>query len=139
MKKSKKGRSTTGAENSFEDVHVHDRDEPIEGGKRKHQDTDAKQKKKRRKDSDVVEKPATEPSPAAVVDFLSKHAIAIHTADSDKITPIISFAQLDIPVDLRSAFATFEEPTPIQACTWPPALQGRDLIGIAETGRQVSI
>ncbi|KAG1845107.1 P-loop containing nucleoside triphosphate hydrolase protein [Suillus subalutaceus] len=26
------------------------------------------------------------------------------------------------------------EPTPIQACTWPPALKGKDVVGIAETG-----
>lgn len=30
--------------------------------------------------------------------------------------------------------AGFVEPTPIQAQGWPMALEGRDLIGIAETG-----
>ncbi|KAF8350285.1 P-loop containing nucleoside triphosphate hydrolase protein [Amanita rubescens] len=49
-------------------------------------------------------------------------------------TPIISFSQLDIPDQLRTAFTGFKEPTPIQACTWPPGLKGHDIVGIAETG-----
>lgn len=50
------------------------------------------------------------------------------------MTPILSFNQLSIPDALRSAFAGFKEPTPIQACAWPPALEGKDVVGIAETG-----
>ena len=51
---------------------------------------------------------------------------------------MLSFAQLDIPSELCSSFKDFKEPTPIQACTWPPALKGLDVVGIAETGRQVA-
>jgi len=50
------------------------------------------------------------------------------------VAPIVSFSQLNIPAQLSSTFAGFKEPTPIQACTWPPALEGRDVVGIAETG-----
>ncbi|KIK02315.1 hypothetical protein K443DRAFT_97176 [Laccaria amethystina LaAM-08-1] len=50
------------------------------------------------------------------------------------VKPIIAFAQLNVPSELQSSFAGFKEPTPIQACTWPPALEGRDVVGIAETG-----
>jgi ATP-dependent RNA helicase DBP3 len=39
---------------------------------------------------------------------------------------------------LTAAFKTFKEPSPIQACTWPPALAGKDVVGIAETGRSVT-
>ena len=68
--------------------------------------------------------------------FLAKHSITIHTPSKvPQVTPIINFSQLDIPSDLRSSFDGFKEPTPIQACTWPPALEGRDVVGIAETGR----
>ncbi|KAF8168346.1 P-loop containing nucleoside triphosphate hydrolase protein [Crassisporium funariophilum] len=52
----------------------------------------------------------------------------------EEMLPIINFSQLDIPSELKSSFTGFKEPTPIQACTWPPALAGRDVVGIAETG-----
>ncbi|PFH50731.1 hypothetical protein AMATHDRAFT_144429 [Amanita thiersii Skay4041] len=75
------------------------------------------------------------PSPTDISEFLTKHSITIHTLQGvESHTPIISFSQLDIPDQLRTAFIGFKEPTPIQACTWPPALKGRDVIGIAETG-----
>lgn len=109
-------------------------------------------KKKRRKESTVESTPSTlaaTPSvpststsavpvatPSEVTDFLTKHSITIHTPpDVPETIPVLSFAQLDIPGDLRSSFKGFKEPTPVQACTWPPALQGRDVVGIAETGR----
>ena len=76
------------------------------------------------------------PSPKDVSEFLIKHAITIDTPPGIKNpTPMISFAQLDIPDQLRTAFTGFKEPTPIQACTWPSALKGYDVVGIAETGR----
>ncbi|KAI1781689.1 hypothetical protein LXA43DRAFT_1069886 [Ganoderma leucocontextum] len=43
--------------------------------------------------------------------------------------------KLNIDPKLRAAFNGFNEPTPIQACSWPPDLEGRDVVGIAETGR----
>ena len=75
------------------------------------------------------------PSVADATAFLAKHSITIHNPSNIQFTPIINFSQLDIPSDLRSSFDGFKEPTPIQACTWPPALDGRDVVGIAETGR----
>jgi ATP-dependent RNA helicase DBP3 len=113
-------------------------------------------KKKRRKEStdkntpstsaatpstlNVTPSTSTSATPAAtsseVTEFLTKHSIMIHTPpDAPETTPVLSFAQLDIPADLRASFKGFKEPTPVQACTWPPALQGRDVVGIAETGR----
>ncbi|KAF8807177.1 DEAD-domain-containing protein [Phlegmacium glaucopus] len=75
------------------------------------------------------------PSNAETTTFLAKHSITIHTPpNTSQVTPIINFSQLDIPSDLKSSFDGFKEPTPIQACTWPPALEGRDVVGIAETG-----
>ena len=70
--------------------------------------------------------------------FLTKHSITIHTPpDLSPVIPVISFDQLQVPEALKVAFKDFKEPTPIQACTWPPALQGHDVVGIAETGRYV--
>lgn len=68
--------------------------------------------------------------------FLTKHSIKIHTPEGvPRVAPLIKFSQLNVPAEIQSAFSGFKEPTPIQACTWPPALEGRDVVGIAETGR----
>lgn len=67
--------------------------------------------------------------------FLTKNSITIH----GDITPILSFSQLDIPSELALSLQGFKEPTPIQACTWPPLLAGRDVVGIAETGRYAGL
>lgn len=47
--------------------------------------------------------------------------------------------KLGVKCNVNSAGFTFREknivaPTPIQAATWPIALQGRDLVGISQTG-----
>ena len=68
--------------------------------------------------------------------FLAKHSITIHTPSNlSPVIPVISFDKLRVPDPLKLVFKDFKEPTPIQACTWPPALQGHDVVGIAETGR----
>lgn len=80
------------------------------------------------------------PTSVEIEAFLLKHSITIHTPPSQSgpsPIPIISFSQFTsdiIPSKLSSAFTGFKEPTPVQACTWPPALQGQDVVGIAETG-----
>ncbi|KAG9310321.1 P-loop containing nucleoside triphosphate hydrolase protein [Chiua virens] len=70
----------------------------------------------------------TNPTDAAA--FLTKHSITIHTPPSLlSVVPVISFDQLQIPEALKVAFKDFKEPTPIQACAWPPALHGHDCSG----------
>ena len=77
-------------------------------------------------------------SPAEAKAFLQKHSITLHAPQGvPTITPVINFLQLDVPPEIQSVFAGFKEPTPIQACIWPPALDGKDVVGIAETGRSV--
>ncbi|KAJ3562879.1 hypothetical protein NP233_g9305 [Leucocoprinus birnbaumii] len=109
---------------------------------------DKKEKKKRKLETSESSTPASEPEPSTSTSataapppsdsdakaFLQKHSITITTPDNVPVTPVITFDQLSIPDGLRSAFANFKEPSPIQACTWPPALAGRDVVGIAETG-----
>ncbi|KAJ6573894.1 P-loop containing nucleoside triphosphate hydrolase protein [Mycena vulgaris] len=78
---------------------------------------------------------AAQATPAEAAAFLAEHSITIHTPPGEvELPPILAFAQLAIPAELRPCFSGFSAPTPIQACTWPPALQGRDVVGIAETG-----
>ncbi|KAI0962912.1 hypothetical protein AcW1_000144 [Taiwanofungus camphoratus] len=103
-----------------------------------------KEKRKRMKElaaaaSDPAPKNAppavSAPAPSDAEAFLQKHSVTIHVPEgTGEVTPVLSFDQLDVPADLRSAFAGFKEPTPIQACSWPPSLEGRDVVGIAETG-----
>ncbi|KAG2023750.1 RNA helicase [Coprinopsis cinerea AmutBmut pab1-1] len=123
-----------------------------------------KEKKKRRKEGESSSAsaeasssstPAAEPSssssptkfalsapttPKAAEEFLAKHSITITlpegSSPADKVLPVVSFDQLsNLPQRLREeAFKGFKEPSPIQACTWPPALEGKDVVGIAETG-----
>ncbi|PPQ90472.1 hypothetical protein CVT25_014990 [Psilocybe cyanescens] len=74
-------------------------------------------------------------SPGDAAAFLAKHSVTITCPPGvPDVTPIISFTQLNVPAELQTSFKGFKEPTPIQACTWPPALEGRDVVGIAETG-----
>ncbi|KAH9171748.1 P-loop containing nucleoside triphosphate hydrolase protein [Lactarius sanguifluus] len=79
--------------------------------------------------------PCTTISPSEAQAYLTKHGVSVHPPpDAPSLYPITSFDALPIPDLLRGAFSTFNEPTPVQACAWPPALAGKDVVGIAETG-----
>ncbi|KAI0735958.1 P-loop containing nucleoside triphosphate hydrolase protein [Earliella scabrosa] len=116
--------------------------EPAQEKKSKKEKKDKKDKKKSKdavsSDSTPSSAPSSSkisPSSSDIDAFLKKNEITLHIPDTGSpVTPILSFAQLDIPEQLRAAFDGFKEPTPIQACSWPPALEGRDVVGIAETG-----
>ncbi|KAG9106954.1 RNA-dependent ATPase [Ceratobasidium sp. 392] len=76
------------------------------------------------------------PSPSEVAAYLAKNNISIH-APSGEVVPISKFSQLtSYGVDERLIRATdkFQEPSLIQACSWPASLNGSDVVGIAETG-----
>ncbi|KAJ3751159.1 DEAD-domain-containing protein [Lentinula detonsa] len=103
-------------------------------------DRKSKKHDKKRKDRELVEDISSEskltpPSSAEISAFLTEHNITIHVASSSSpVTPFLHFSQLPIPDPLRTFSAKFKEPSPVQACTWPPALEGKDVVGIAETG-----
>jgi len=50
--------------------------------------------------------------------------------------PVRNFSELELPDSVADALARrgLVLPTPIQAQAWPPALAGRDVVGIAQTG-----
>jgi ATP-dependent RNA helicase DBP3 len=48
--------------------------------------------------------------------------------------PRLDILSLPISDSLRPYLKKFTTPTPIQACSWPPLLASRDVVGIAETG-----
>ncbi|KAJ4485401.1 DEAD-domain-containing protein [Lentinula aciculospora] len=108
---------------------------------RKPDKKDKKRKERKTLDDAVVSEPvpsksAVSPStPAEISAFLTEHNITIHVPpSSSSVTPFIHFSQIPIPDSLRTFSAKFKEPSPVQACTWPPALEGKDVVGIAETG-----
>ncbi|KAJ7232832.1 P-loop containing nucleoside triphosphate hydrolase protein [Mycena haematopus] len=105
----------------------------IEKEKYKKEKKDNKDKKGA--DASVFSGSVAQATPSEATTYLAEHSITIHTPlDQEALPPILKFEQLAIPSELRSCFAGFSAPTPIQACTWPPALLGRDVVGIAETG-----
>ncbi|EKM60395.1 uncharacterized protein PHACADRAFT_23751 [Phanerochaete carnosa HHB-10118-sp] len=97
------------------------------------------EKAKRKTDDATLESAASSsrdaipaPSKTEIDQFLTDNSVIIH--GTTPLVPIISFAQLNVPEGLRAACDKFEKPTPIQACSWPAALAGQDVVGIAETG-----
>ncbi len=61
---------------------------------------------------------------------------AAAAAETDPDTPLVSFADLGLSESVLQAVSDlgFESPTPIQAQAVPVMLQGRDMIGQAQTG-----
>lgn len=87
-------------------------------------------------DSAYTEDPALSALPQSEIDtFLSKHFIAVQDSSSKKLRPLTKFEYLPISEPAhRKPFEAFQAPTPIQAAAWPFLFDGRDVIGVAETG-----
>lgn len=69
--------------------------------------------------------------------FLADKEITItdSTTSEQALRPILQFSQLPTSTLLsKKPFASFNTPTPIQSASWPYALSGRDVVGVAETG-----
>ena len=77
---------------------------------------------------------------AEIQSFLSQHQISVSDPSSSSSSPaasrpVIRFDLLPSSTLLsHKPFASFSTPTPIQAASWPFALSGRDVVGVAETG-----
>jgi len=69
--------------------------------------------------------------------FLTENGISIQPPPGEpSISPILTFNQLDVQQQLRDILLSqgFKKPTPIQSCSWPALLKGKDVVGVAETG-----
>ena len=68
--------------------------------------------------------------------FLCENQISVtDPSGANPLRPILKFAHLPPSTLLaQSPFAGFAAPTPIQSASWPFALSGRDVVGVAETG-----
>jgi ATP-dependent RNA helicase DBP3 len=70
-----------------------------------------------------------------IKEFLAKQEISITDPLGANLRPVVHFSHLPTStLTSKKPFASFTAPTPIQAASWPFALSGRDVIGIAETG-----
>lgn len=70
-----------------------------------------------------------------IKEFLTKQEISITDPLGANLRPVVHFSHLPTStLTSKKPFASFVAPTPIQAASWPFALSGRDVIGIAETG-----
>lgn len=102
-----------------------------------------KKEKKSPKEAESSEQGAT-PAAASSVDLSSALAstadsVAFCTKHAITLTPttypiFLSLSTLPINPLLRPFLNAFKDPTPIQACSWPPLFEGKDVVGIAETG-----
>jgi ATP-dependent RNA helicase DBP3 len=63
--------------------------------------------------------------------FLTENNI---TLNPHLYPPHLLISTLAVQASILSFLSQFKSPTPIQACSWPPLLAGRDVVGIAETG-----
>lgn len=72
--------------------------------------------------------------PSSVEVYLQKHEVT--ATGGDVPAPFMTFEDTGFPPEIlrEIQFAGFTSPTPIQAQTWPIALQNRDIVAIAKTG-----
>jgi ATP-dependent RNA helicase DBP3 len=75
-------------------------------------------------------------SKSVIEQFLKENHIQMTNLKGEKmdIQPILSFDQAKFPPQLHKDLSVFPKPTPIQSVSWPPLLDGRDLVGISKTG-----
>ncbi|KAK9480091.1 P-loop containing nucleoside triphosphate hydrolase protein [Lipomyces japonicus] len=68
--------------------------------------------------------------------FLETSEITITDPRTDSVKPpVLSFDNLNIDNRVLSFLTSkYDKPTPIQSASWPFLIDGRDLIGVAETG-----
>ena len=79
---------------------------------------------------------ATSNAPLSHEDFRKEHQIALKGPDHDKYVPFLDFDSTPFQPSLKKALKVegFSSPTPIQAESWPIALEQRDIISVARTG-----
>lgn len=87
-------------------------------------------------ESTYKEDPELTALPQSEIDaFLAEHFIAISNPAPNKLRPLTKFSYLPITDPAhRKPFEAFTSPTPIQSAAWPFLFDGRDVIGVAETG-----
>jgi ATP-dependent RNA helicase DBP3 len=81
---------------------------------------------------------ATTPAITPNQDFTDEHNTYLSTNAITLLPPLypphLSIPSLPVDAAISKFLTRFTSPTPIQACSWPPLLANRDVVGIAETG-----
>ncbi|KAI3402458.2 DBP3 [Candida oxycetoniae] len=73
-------------------------------------------------------------SQSDIDEFLSQNEVSIEDPQNLNYRPIISFEQIQLEPKVSCNLSKFSKPTPIQSVSWPFLLDGKDVIGVAETG-----
>ncbi|XP_077253601.1 ATP-dependent RNA helicase-like protein DB10 isoform X2 [Tasmannia lanceolata] len=78
--------------------------------------------------------PGGHTSKSSAESYRRQHEISV--SGDDVPAPFITFESTSFPLEILREFqrAGFSAPTPIQAQSWPIALQSRDIVAIAKTG-----
>ncbi|RKU40828.1 RNA-dependent ATPase [Coniochaeta pulveracea] len=72
-----------------------------------------------------------------IQDFLKEKEVTVSDpiAQNTPLRPVLEFGQLpQTTLQSKNWYKSYTAPTPIQAASWPFALSGRDVVGVAETG-----
>ncbi|CAK0880227.1 unnamed protein product, partial [Prorocentrum cordatum] len=77
---------------------------------------------------------ASNRSPAEVMQWRKANNMTVTGTNAPN--PIITYEETGFPQYMLDSFRRqgFQKPTPIQSQGWAPAMQGRDVVGIAKTG-----
>ncbi|KAI5961389.1 DBP3 [Candida pseudojiufengensis] len=73
-------------------------------------------------------------SQSKIDEFLSTNEVTIEDPQNLNYRPIISFNQINLNNEILKKLNKFSKPTPIQSVSWPYLIDGKDVIGVAETG-----
>lgn len=71
---------------------------------------------------------------SSIDEFLSTNEVTIEDSQHLNYRPILAFDQISLDPTIASKLTKFAKPTPIQSISWPFLLDGKDVIGVAETG-----
>ena len=68
--------------------------------------------------------------------FLTEHQVTLKGTNAEKYSPFLVFSQTPFAPKIHTILKKegFETPSPIQALSWPIALDGKDIISVAKTG-----
>lgn len=66
--------------------------------------------------------------------FFKDNEVTIEDAKENSCPPVLTFDQISLDPKIQSEISKFPKPTPIQSVSWPYLLEGKDVIGVAETG-----
>lgn len=119
-----------------------ERDNGSELGKEFDEGSGKKEKKKKKeKDENFINGEAKKDDEETEEEKKSYGGVVVSGKNfgDSKYSPLNSFSDSKLPENVLECCKTFDKPSPIQSHAWPFLLDGRDFIGIAQTGSGIMI